>query len=80
MSSFTISFTFRGQSYVASIYQSGAQPNLYSVYFTDVELIFEFGSKVEYTHDGKLQLSKKADQQIISLLTQALTEPIKNAA
>ena len=46
MRNFNILFHFRGHNRVASVDYS-AIDHLYSVYLTDVELVLEFGNKLE---------------------------------
>jgi hypothetical protein len=79
-SGFTICFTFRGQSYVASVYHSQDNNQSYSVYFTDVDLILEFGHKVEYTSEGQLRVSKDNEPQAVLLLQHAIGQQFGNAA
>ena len=80
MSSFTICFSFRDQAYFASVYRSEDNAYLYTIYFTDVDLILEFGSKVEYRNNGELQLAKEIDADSRFLLQQVLAEQLKHAA
>lgn len=80
MKNFTICFSFRGQSHIASVYASTVLNVSYAIYFTDVELILEFGSMVEYTIDGNLQLSKSLKENSVLLLREALTEQLDLAA
>lgn len=80
MSNFIIRFSFRGKSHIASVYPSKQTASSYSVYFTDVELVLEFGSKVEYTKNGSLKISKDHEKKSVLLLQEALSIPLEQAA
>ena len=78
--SFTISFFFRGHIYIASVYNSQESTMLYTIYFTDVDLILEFGPKVEYSYNGQLHISKETGNEAKNLLQEALIQELKKAA
>jgi hypothetical protein len=78
--SFTISFSFRDQTYIASVYQASESSFRYSIYFTDVDLILEFGPKVEFTYDSQLHISKEIDQRLKNLLQDSLNHELNKAA
>jgi len=78
--SFTISFSFRDQTYIASVYPSNENRFRYSIYFTDVDLILEFGPRVEFTYDRKLHISKEIDHHLKNLLQEALNQELNKAA
>lgn len=48
MNVYTISFQFRNSTRIANVYFSSTT-NGYTIYFTDVELILEFGCKAGYS-------------------------------
>jgi hypothetical protein len=57
MKVFTIQFRFRNSTHIANVYFSDAF-NGYTIYFTDVELILEFGGKASYSKQQGLKLLK----------------------
>ena len=57
MRTFNILFQFRNRAHIANVHFS-SRSQRYTIYFTDVELILEFGSKAEYTTEGGLVLLK----------------------
>ena len=78
--SFTISFLFRNQTYIASVYPASESSFRYAIYFTDVDIILEFGPKVEFTYDMQLHISKKIDYSSKNLLQEALNQELNRAA
>lgn len=70
MKAFTIQFKFRESNHVANIYYTEAN-NGYTIYFTDVELILEFGGKASYNKNHGLHFLKsgKDAETLKSLLS-----------
>jgi hypothetical protein len=60
MQIFNISFPFRNQNRIANVQFSEATSS-YTIYFTDVELVLEFGSKAEYIKAKGLELLKSGN-------------------
>ncbi|MGZ3846805.1 MAG: hypothetical protein ACXVLT_11370 [Flavisolibacter sp.] len=70
MKVFTIQFLFKGRSRIANVYYAETQ-DLYTIYFTDVELILEYGCKVSYTSkEGFRFLKTGKDTQMLKSVLQ----------
>jgi hypothetical protein len=52
-----ILFEFRNSTHIANVYITSSS-HFYTIYFTDVELILDFGSKASYSKQQGLQLLK----------------------
>lgn len=59
MNVYTISFQFRNNTRIANVYFSTAT-NSYTIYFTDVELILDFGCKASYSKKSGLNFLKSS--------------------
>jgi hypothetical protein len=57
MNVYTISFQFRNSTRIANVYFTTVT-NGYTIYFTDVELILEFGCKASYSQKGGFSFLK----------------------
>ena len=57
MKVFNIQFSFRNSTHIANVYFSNAIDG-FTIYFTDVELILEFGGKASYNKTRGFKLLK----------------------
>lgn len=60
MKVFNIQFKFRNSTHIANVYFSEAIDG-YTLYFTDVELILEFGGKAHYNKQNGLVFLKQGN-------------------
>ena len=58
MQTFNILFYYLSQPHIASV-QYNPFTSSYTIYFTDVELILEFGSKAELNSKGEFNTTKE---------------------
>ena len=77
MKIFNIHFYFRDHNRVAHVHMSEAS-DTYTVYFTDVELILEFGNKAKYNQrEGVRFIKPGKDAGILGgIITKLLEEDI----
>lgn len=80
MKAFNILFTFRESNHIANVYYSEAF-NGYTIYFTDVELILDFGGKAFYNNNQGLHFLKagKDVETLKALLTHKIEQLIPAA-
>jgi hypothetical protein len=73
MRPFNILFQFRSSTHIANVYFSSGR---YDIYFTDVELVLEFGSKAEYTKKDGVQLLKTGSdiEELKTVITRQLEQ------
>jgi hypothetical protein len=79
MHSFNIVFYYTGNPHIASIQYNSFQ-NAYTIYFTDVELILEFGNKAELLQNGELLLQKVKSSKEQNFLKEAILEQLNKTA
>ena len=73
MKTFNIRFRFRGHDRFAMVDKKmNAHSTLYSVYFTDVELVLDFGGRMDYKEDGRFVSSKEVIAEDVAFLHAAV--------
>lgn len=80
MKVFNIQFRFRNSTHIANVYFSNAVDG-YTIYFTDVELILEFGGKASYHKLRGLKLLKPGkDSEVLKTIIIDQIEQLTTAA
>lgn len=75
MKVFTIQFLFKNRSRIANVYYAETL-DLYAIYFTDIELILEYGCKASYTSKSGFRFLKSGkDTEVLKsvLINQLVT-------
>jgi hypothetical protein len=80
MKVFNIQFRFRNSTHIANVYFSNAVDG-YTIYFTDVELILEFGGKASYNKTQGLKFLKSGkDFEMLKTIIMNQIEQLTTAA